>query len=174
MARRYHYRQGSRVWSRPFSILGNLWAQLDDRVAAAPPRSSFQILVVKVPELPNGAKYWAPGVGRIYQEIWGLWPGLLFLGVPNCRPIAGSELWSYHAWNQAIDIGVKDFRWPRGTPEQHAALMAVYGYLMAHRARLGIIELLGPPDNAAHANHVHAAVKPIRDRSRSKKPPCAK
>ena len=172
MARRYHYRQGQRVWSRPFAVLGNLWEALDDRIGAAPIRAGFQILVVKLPELPRGAQYWAPGVARIYQEVWGLWPDLLFLGVPNCRKINDSSLWSYHAWNQALDIGVKDFDWPRGTPEQRRRLLAVYHYLMAHRARLGIIELLGPPDNAAHANHVHAAVKPVRDRS--KPPPCAK
>lgn len=70
------------------------------------------------------------------------------MGVYNRRPIAGTSKWSQHAWGNAWDIG--------GSP---TTLAAVYNYLAANRATLGIGTLcykhFGPCSAAAHQDHIH-------------------
>lgn len=108
----------------------------------------------EVPPIPSGAH---PNLRPVWNYVWAHWH-VVSWGIFNCRHVAGSTRWSYHAWWQGWDI--------HGPVE---VMDAIYAYLNAHRHEFGIIELLYRV--AGHYDHIHLAVEPVRDQYA--RPPCA-
>lgn len=92
------------------------------------------------------------------------WPSLLFEGV-NCRPIAGTAIWSQHSWPGG---NARDIFGPDKAPSQtsQALLDVAAAHLRTHKTELGIKMILWRVKD--HFNHIHVDMWPTG----YSKPPC--
>ena len=93
-----------------------------------------------------------PALGVLAPAILDRWPGAVSWGVYNRRYIAGTRIWSQHAWGNAIDVsnfgGIAAELYPR-----FAYLDRVYEWLKAKRDELPIGTVLWRVP--AHFDHIH-------------------
>lgn len=90
------------------------------------------------------------------------YPGVGRMEVSSCRTIAGTDRWSQHAFDNAVDIF-----------GPAALLDVIHDDLRRNRGRLSMATLCwrsaGPCDPAAHQDHIHVDGAPMRIGA----PPCA-
>jgi hypothetical protein len=68
------------------------------------------VQIIEEAELPSGAASWPESVQKIFLFVFapGRFPGVQNWGVANCRLTRQGGSWSYHAFNQAIDVAPVD------------------------------------------------------------------
>lgn len=99
-----------------------------------------------------------PPIAALNADIFRRFPGTRSMGIDNCRPVTGNpNVWSQHAWGNALDIGVPD----RATGDRVAA------YLRGGMGRLNLSEVIWWVKD--HYDHVHVSGAP----KMSGTPPCA-
>ncbi|MGH2723783.1 MAG: hypothetical protein ACRDI0_05875 [Actinomycetota bacterium] len=115
--------------------------------------------VIEKAELPTAAASWPEAIQQIYQFVFapGRFPGVQNWGVSNCRLTRQGGSWSYHAWNQAIDVAPVDKKQGDRIERDVQAKFAADLMTIVWQAPL-------------HFDHLHVQTKP--DRS-GQKPPCA-
>ncbi len=128
-----------------------------------------------------------PNCQIVESAVLAAFPDARF-GRYNCRHIGSNPMrsWSQHAgseparryFSNALDIWHVDHK-PAGkpadsSPAHQAWLRAVRAFITLHfGGHVGIVDqMLGPGDNAAHANHIHMSTWPKMKSSFWYKPPC--
>ncbi len=125
-----------------------------------------------------------PNCRLVESAVLAAFPSARF-GKYNCRHIGSNPLrpWSQHAgsepdrkyFSNALDIWHVDHKPPGkpadSSPAHQAWLREVRAFITATFGPL-IDQMLGPGDNAAHANHVHVSTWPKLKSNWWYKPPC--
>ena len=125
-----------------------------------------------------------PNCQVVESAVLAAFPHARF-GRYNCRHIGSNPLrsWSQHAGSEpdlkyfgnALDIWHVDHKPPGkpadSSPAHQAWLRQVRGFIMFNFGAL-IDQMLGPGDNAAHANHVHCSTYPRMKSNWWYTPPC--
>ncbi len=128
-----------------------------------------------------------PNCQIVESAVLAAFPDARF-GRYNCRHIGSNPLrsWSQHAgseparryFSNALDIWHVDHK-PAGkpadsSPAHQAWLRAVRAFITLHfGGHVGIVDqMLGPGDNAAHANHIHMSTWPKMKSNFWYRPPC--
>ena len=125
-----------------------------------------------------------PNCQVVESAVLAAFPHARF-GRYNCRHISSNPLrsWSQHAGSEpalkyfgnALDIWHVDHKPPGkpsdSSPAHQAWLRQVRGFIMFNFGPL-IDQMLGPGDNAAHANHIHMSTFPKMKSNFWYKPPC--
>ena len=120
----------------------------------------------------------------IESEVLAAFPDARF-GRYNCRHIGSNPLrsWSQHAasepdrnyFGNALDIWHVDHKPPGkpsdSSPVHQAWLRKVRAFITLNFGAL-VDQMLGPGDNAAHANHIHMSTYPRMKSNWWYKPPC--
>jgi len=108
--------------------------------------------------------YCTDGIARIWRAVYRWFPRAVNLGTFNCRKIAGTQVWSQHAWADAWDVASTQ---SAKTLQPDAYLDAIVEYLQESRGRLGISSIIYR--SRGHYSHAHVDVPPVRTGT----PPCA-
>lgn len=108
--------------------------------------------------------YATQGVKRVWHAVYRWFPRAVNLGTFNCRYIAGTKVYSQHAWADAWDVASTQSA-KTGQPDPY--LDAVVAFLQDNRDRLSISSIIYRSRN--HYNHAHIDVPPVR----TGVPPCA-
>ncbi len=130
--------------------------------------------------MPTGT----PNLERIKAAVSAEFPHARF-GQYNCRHIGSNPMrsWSQHAGSEpdrgyfgnAVDIWHVDHKPPGkppdSSPTHQAWLRKVRAFITLHFGDL-IDQMLGPGDNAAHANHLHTSPFPKMKSNWWYRPPC--
>ncbi len=125
-----------------------------------------------------------PNCQIVESAVLAAFPDARF-GRYNCRHIGSNPLrsWSQHAGSEpdrkyfgnALDIWHVDHKPPGkpsdSSPAHQTWLRAVRGFITLNYGVL-IDQMLGPGDNAAHANHIHMSTFPRMKSNWWYKPPC--
>ena len=125
-----------------------------------------------------------PNCQHIESAVLAAFPDARF-GRYNGRHIGSNPMrsWSQHAGSEparnyfgnALDIWHVDHKPPGNpadsTPEHQAWLRKVRAFIMRNFGAL-VDQMLGPGDNAAHANHIHVSTFPRMKSNWWYKPPC--
>jgi hypothetical protein len=122
-----------------------------------------------IPLPSDGRKYTDP-IEDVVAELNSRWADIGSMGIYNRRFIAGTIVWSQHAWGNAVDITspvsvarMADGKIVRNTlnPAHMAYLDEVADWLYANRTRLGIRVILWR--RSSHWNHIHIDMYPRKD-----------
>ena len=125
-----------------------------------------------------------PHCQAVESAVLAAFPDARF-GRYNCRHIGSNPLrsWSQHAGSEpdlkyfgnALDIWHVDHKPPGkpsdSSPAHQAWLRRVRGFITLNFGAL-VDQMLGPGDNAAHANHIHMSTWPKMKSNWWYKPPC--
>jgi len=116
----------------------------------------YMLRIIEVtPKVPAPSSA-TPPIQEVYSYVFAKYPDAQNWGICNCRPIAGTTVWSNHAWCNALDIGGP------------TKLLDQIARDLNNNRKLPISELLWRVAN--HYDHIHVTGSP----KKSGRPPCAK